>query len=107
MKRSLCISNFHEKISSLSYSVVFLYFFALINICKSLKECTKDPVEFRIRRAQEGVCPCGENKTTLSYLLHKKLQKMLPIITILGTELCNKYILLSHKKANLRYWYEK
>ena len=31
---------------------------------------------------------------------------MLPIITILGMELCNKYILLSHKKENLSYWYE-
>ena len=30
MKCSLGISNFLEEISSLSYSVVFLYFFALI-----------------------------------------------------------------------------
>ena len=30
MKRSLGISNFLEEISSLPYSVVFLYFFALI-----------------------------------------------------------------------------
>ena len=30
MKCSLCISNFLEEISSLSHSVVFLYFFALI-----------------------------------------------------------------------------
>ena len=30
MKRSLCISNFLEEISSLSHSIVFLYFFALI-----------------------------------------------------------------------------
>ena len=30
MKRSLGISNFLEEISSLSHSVVFLYFFALI-----------------------------------------------------------------------------
>ena len=31
MKCSLGISNFLEEISSLSYSVVFLYFFALIS----------------------------------------------------------------------------
>ena len=30
MKRSLGISNFLEEISSLSHSIVFLYFFALI-----------------------------------------------------------------------------
>ena len=30
MKCSLGLSNFHEEISSLSHSVVFLYFFALI-----------------------------------------------------------------------------
>ena len=30
MKSSLCISNFLEEISSLSHSIVFLYFFALI-----------------------------------------------------------------------------
>ena len=30
MKYSLGISTFHEEISSLSHSVVFLYFFALI-----------------------------------------------------------------------------
>ena len=30
MKCSLGISNFFEEISSLSYSIVFLYFFALI-----------------------------------------------------------------------------
>ena len=30
MKRSLGVSNFLEEISSLSHSVVFLYFFALI-----------------------------------------------------------------------------
>ena len=30
MKRSLAISNFLEEISSLSHSIVFLYFFALI-----------------------------------------------------------------------------
>ena len=30
MKSSLAISNFGEEISSLSHSIVFLYFFALI-----------------------------------------------------------------------------
>ena len=30
MKCSLCISDFLEEISSLSHSVVFLYFFALV-----------------------------------------------------------------------------
>ena len=43
MKRSLCISNFLEKISSLSYSVVFLYIFALITVmlcyAKLLQSC--------------------------------------------------------------------
>ena len=46
MKRSLSISNFLEEISSLSHSVVFLYFFALIaeegfliSSCYSLELC--------------------------------------------------------------------
>ena len=46
MKFSLCISNFLEEISSLSHSVVFLYFFALIaeegfliSPCYSLEPC--------------------------------------------------------------------
>ena len=46
MKYSLGISNFLEEISSLSHSIVFLYFFALINEevflispCYSLKLC--------------------------------------------------------------------
>ena len=36
MKCSLGISNFLEEISSLSHSVVFLYFFALISSVQSL-----------------------------------------------------------------------
>ena len=46
MKCSLGISNFLEEISSLSYSIVFLYFFALImeeggliSTCYSLELC--------------------------------------------------------------------
>ena len=46
MKRSLGISNFLEEISSLSHSIVFLYFFALISKegflispCYSLELC--------------------------------------------------------------------
>ena len=46
MKISLVISNFLEEISSLSYSIVFLYFFALIaeegfliSLCYSLELC--------------------------------------------------------------------
>ena len=46
MKCSLCISSFLEEISSLSHSVVFLYFFALIteegfliSPCSSLELC--------------------------------------------------------------------
>ena len=34
MKYSLGIFNFLEEISSLSHSIVFLYFFALITACK-------------------------------------------------------------------------
>ena len=34
MKCSLGISDFLEEISSLSHSVVFLYFFALVRCCK-------------------------------------------------------------------------
>ena len=48
MKCSLGISNFLEEISSLSHSVVFLYFFALIDeegflisFCYSLELCIK------------------------------------------------------------------
>jgi len=46
MKCSLGVSNFLEELSSLSHSVVFLYFFALIteegfliSLCYSLKLC--------------------------------------------------------------------
>ena len=46
MKCSLGIANFHEKISSISHSIVFLYFFALIteegflvSPCYSLELC--------------------------------------------------------------------
>ena len=46
MKYSLGISNFLEEISSLSHSIVFLYFFALfaeegflISLCYSLELC--------------------------------------------------------------------
>ena len=46
MKCSLAISNFLDKISSLSHSIVFLYFFALIteegflnSLCYSLELC--------------------------------------------------------------------
>jgi len=49
MKYSLGISNFLEEISSLSHSVVFLYFFALIaeegfliSSCYSLELCIQD-----------------------------------------------------------------
>ena len=54
MKYSLGISNFLEEISSLSHSVVFLYFFALI--------------------AEEGflICPC------YSWRFLKKLKIQLP-----------------------------
>ena len=48
MKSSLGISNFLEEISSLSHSIVFLYFFALIteegfliSPCYSLELCIK------------------------------------------------------------------
>ena len=46
MKCSLGISNFHEEISSLYHSIVFLYFFALItkegfliSLCYYLELC--------------------------------------------------------------------
>ena len=50
MKYSLGISNFLEEISSLSHSVVFLYFFALITVAaaaKSLQSCQTlcDPID--------------------------------------------------------------
>ena len=53
MKCSLGISNFLEAISSLSHSVVFLYFFALITkegflvpLCYSLEFCTQVDISF-------------------------------------------------------------
>ena len=53
MKYSLDISNFLEELSSLSHSVVFLYFFALIaeegfliSPCYSLKLCIQMCVSF-------------------------------------------------------------
>ena len=53
MKCSLGISNFLEEISSLSHSVVFLYFFALIaeeayliSLCYSWELCIQMGVSF-------------------------------------------------------------
>ena len=53
MKCSLDISNFLEEISSLSHSVVFLYFFALfpsgslsISPCCSLELCVQMGISF-------------------------------------------------------------
>ena len=53
MKCSLGISNFLEEISSLSHSVVFLYFFALIaeegfliSPCYSLELCIQKGISF-------------------------------------------------------------
>ena len=53
MKCSLVISNFLEEISSLSHSVVFLYFFALItekgiliSPCYSLELCIQMGISF-------------------------------------------------------------
>ena len=53
MKYSLGISNFLEEISSLSHSIVFLYFFALIaeedfliSSCYSLELCIQMGVPF-------------------------------------------------------------
>src|SRR5574339_605051 len=53
MKYSLGISNFLEEISSLSYSIVFLYFFALIteegfliSPCYSLELCIQMGISF-------------------------------------------------------------
>ena len=53
MKYSLGISNFLEEISSLSHSIVFLYFFALIteegfliSLCYSLELCIQMCISF-------------------------------------------------------------
>ena len=53
MKRSLGISDFLEEISNLSYSMVFLYFFALIteegfviSPCYSLELCIQMGIVF-------------------------------------------------------------
>ena len=53
MKSSLGISNFLEEISSLSHSIVFLYFFALIteegfliSPCYSLELCIQLGISF-------------------------------------------------------------
>ena len=59
MKCSLGISNFLEEISSLSHSVVFLYFFAfiaeegfLISSCYSLELCIHETVGWRHRLSE-------------------------------------------------------
>ena len=41
MKYSLGISNFLEEISSLSYFIVFLYFFVVIKTIPKKKKCKK------------------------------------------------------------------
>ena len=53
MKYSLSISNFLEEIASLSFSIVFLYFFALIaeegfliSACYSLELCIQMVISF-------------------------------------------------------------
>ena len=52
MKCSLGISNFLEEISSLSHSIIFLYFFALIteegfvSPCYSLELCIQTGISF-------------------------------------------------------------
>ena len=60
MKCSLGISNFLEEISSLSHSIVFLYFFALIpeegfliSPCYSLELCIQIGISFLFSFAQE------------------------------------------------------
>ena len=67
MKCSLGISNFLEEISSLSHSVVFLYFFALIteedfliSSCYSLELCI-------LEEAQAGIKIAGRNINNLRY----------------------------------------
>ena len=64
---SLGISNFLEEISSLSHSVVFLYFFALIteedfliSSCYSLELCI-------LEEAQAGIKIAGRNINNLKY----------------------------------------
>jgi len=61
MKCSLGISNFLEEISSLSHSVVFLYFFALIteegfliSSCYSLELCIEMLISFLLPRKSHG-----------------------------------------------------
>ena len=66
MKCSLGISNFLEEISSLSHSVVFLYFFALI---------AEDPlltvVKMKLRKIVSLLCTVPSN---ISCLIHNKFQ---------------------------------
>ena len=60
MKCSLGISNFLEEISSLSHSIVFLYFFAL-----TTEECGKLPLipEYALfRHIADTVSPLHKNK---------------------------------------------
>ena len=75
MKCSLGISNFLEEISSLSYSVVFLYFFALIaeegfliSPCCSLVLCIQMLVSFHFSFAfRIGDCDFRTDKESLLY----------------------------------------
>ena len=75
MKCSLGSSNFLEEISSLSQSVVFLYFFALVGCCKeqyyigtwnvrSMNECKLEVVKQEMARVSVNVLGISELKWT-------------------------------------------
>ena len=67
MKYSLGISNFLEEISSLSHSVVFFSFFALIaeegfliSPCYSLELCIQMSIWMQSQKQQNGLCFQGK-----------------------------------------------
>ena len=107
MKCSLGISNFLEEISSLSHSIVFIYFFALIteegfliSPCSSLELCIQMDISFLspfafhffsqlfVRPPQTTICPfCSSFSWLLSWSLppvqcHEPLSIVLQVLCL-------------------------
>ena len=84
MKCSLDISDFLEEISSLSHSVLFLYFFALItekgfliSSCYSLELCIQILISAGVQPPQDPGEP--EGKTALVNDLERDQERILKI----------------------------
>ena len=83
MKCSLGISNFLEEISSLSHSIVFLYFFALIteegfhiSPCYSLELCKEVEENYRMGKTRNLFKKIRDTKGTFHAKMDKKRTEM-------------------------------